>query len=83
MTNKEEKPIIAETFDEYEIMVERLRRIDKKDYDSESEHRFILESIKACFKATIHQRDYIKQLESKIKEYEKLTETPNEEGNNE
>ena len=76
MTKSEEKQRTMKTFDEYEIMVERLRRIDKKEYDSENEHRFILEIIKACFKEVIHQRDYIKQLESKLMEYEKLMGTP-------
>lgn len=64
--------MIIKSYGEYEIMVERLRRIDKKEYDSENEHRFILESIKACFRETMHQRDYIKQLEKKMKDLEIL-----------
>ena len=61
---------------EEEMFEERLRRLDKQEYLDEKEHRFILANIKACFKETLHQREYIKQLESKIKEYENLMGTP-------
>ena len=68
--------MINKVLTEEEMFEERLRRLDKQEYLDEKEHRFILANIKACFRETIHQRDYIKQLESKIKEYENLMGTP-------
>ena len=68
--------MIGKVLNEKEMFEERLRRLDKKEYDSENEHKFILANIKTVFNEAIHQRDYIKQLESKLMEYEKIMGTP-------
>ena len=59
---------------EEEMFDERLRRLDKQEYLDEKEHRFILANIKACFKEALHQREYIKQLESELTKQHEILE---------